>query len=81
MMEWADQIGLKVLIDLHCAPGSQVNYKFKILLNIFFGKIIVNTQNGFDNSGHQGGIHWLEGDNVDRTLRIVEKLSKLFEDW
>ena len=42
---WARNAGLKVLIDLHGAPGSQ---------------------NGFDNSGHNGTINWLRpGTNTD----------------
>ncbi len=37
LLQWADEIGLKILLDLHGAPGSQ---------------------NGFDNSGRRGDVHW-----------------------
>merc|ERR1719391_1248966 len=35
---WLDELGMKGLIDLHAAPGSQ---------------------NGFDNSGRRGDVHWV----------------------
>lgn len=60
LLQWADEIGLKILLDLHGAPGSQ---------------------NGFDNSGRRGDVHWLENGNVDRTIEILGKLSDLLEVW
>ena len=39
------------------------------------------SQNGFDNSGRRGPIRWLEGDNVERTLRILEKITQNMADW
>lgn len=64
---WAEEIGLGVLIDLHTGPGSQ---------------------NGFDNSGQRGDIHWDDAaekpdgtiyyPNVERTIRVLEALSKTY---
>lgn len=39
MLKWAEDSGIKVLLDLHGGPGGQ---------------------NGFDNSGRRGYIHWHE---------------------
>ena len=39
------------------------------------------SQNGFDNSGRRGPINWLEGDNVDRTVRILEKITQNMAEW
>ena len=39
MLKWAEDAGIKVLLDLHGGPGGQ---------------------NGFDNSGRRGYIHWHE---------------------
>lgn len=52
-LDWADKNGLKVMIDLHGAPGSQ---------------------NGYDNSGRKGDIHWNEGDTVDQTYKALNKI-------
>lgn len=57
---WAEELDMKVLVDLHGAPGSQ---------------------NGFDNSGKRGKIRWLEEQNVERTLRIIEQFCKLLNKW
>jgi len=59
-INWAQELDMKVMVDLHGAPGSQ---------------------NGFDNSGRRGKVHWLEGDNVDRTLVILDKLTNLLVSW
>ena len=50
---WAGNHDIKVLIDLHGAPGSQ---------------------NGFDNSGNKGAIHWTSGDTVAQTHEALNKL-------
>merc|ERR1711893_563789 len=64
MMQWADTLDMKVLIDLHGAPGSQ---------------------NGFDNSGRRGEIHWYDYsgslDNVYRTEQVLEKVSQMVAGW
>lgn len=58
---WAKKHGLKVVLDLHCAPGSQ---------------------NGFDNGGVRGDIHWADQapdgtyPNMDRTVRVLTKLLR-----
>lgn len=52
-LDWAQGAGLKVLIDLHGAKGSQ---------------------NGFDNSGRYGSVGWGQGDTVDHTLTVLNKI-------
>ncbi|TID16152.1 glycoside hydrolase family protein [Venturia nashicola] len=52
-LDWAQAAGLKVLIDLHGAPGSQ---------------------NGFDNSGRYGPINWQQGNTVQHTLDVLNKI-------
>ncbi|KAJ1909347.1 hypothetical protein H4219_006416 [Mycoemilia scoparia] len=52
---WAQEFGLKVIMDLHGAPGSQ---------------------NGFDNSGRKGEVHFMDNQNsVDRVLESLRKMS------
>ena len=60
MLGWADELGMKVLMDLHGAPGSQ---------------------NGFDNSGKRGDIHFQDGDKPDRAARVLGQMSQLMKDW
>ena len=57
---WAEELGLKILLDLHGAPGSQ---------------------NGFDNSGKRGKVHWLDDGNVERTLKIIDQFCQLLNKW
>jgi len=52
-LDWAQGAGLKVMIDLHGAPGSQ---------------------NGFDNSGRYGPIGWQQGDTVNYTKNVLNKI-------
>lgn len=62
-VEWAKKYGLKVIIDIHGAPGSQ---------------------NGFDNSGRRGSIHWHDdesGDNVKRTKKVLQTMIDDFAKW
>lgn len=62
-MEWARKHKMRVVFDLHSAPGSQ---------------------NGFDNSGRKGEIHW--GDAapdgtypfIERTVRILHQYAAIF---
>ena len=66
-LDWASQQGLKVVLDVHCGPGSQ---------------------NGFDNSGKKGALHWndfayrADGSkyypNIDRTVDFLGTLSDHF---
>jgi len=63
---WLDELGMKGLIDLHAAPGSQ---------------------NGFDNSGRRGDVHWVSEDypqdnaNVARTIIIQDKIAANMARW
>ncbi|KAE9962506.1 hypothetical protein BLS_000594 [Venturia inaequalis] len=52
-LDWAQGAGLKVMIDLHGASGSQ---------------------NGFDNSGRYGAIKWQQGNTVQHTLDVLNKI-------
>ncbi|KIW09515.1 uncharacterized protein PV09_00391 [Verruconis gallopava] len=52
-LDWAEAAGLKVMIDLHGAPGSQ---------------------NGYDNSGRYGSVGWGQGDTVQQTLNVLNKI-------
>lgn len=54
---WARKAGLKVLVDLHGAPGGQ---------------------NGFDNSGHAGVVDWQKGDNLNRTISVLETITRKY---
>jgi len=57
-LDWADKYNIKVIIDLHGAPGSQ---------------------NGYDHSGRAGEINWHKNpNNINKTLDILEKLSKRY---
>lgn len=61
-VEWSAKYGLKVIIDIHGAPGSQ---------------------NGFDNSGRRGSIHWHDdgtGENVNRTRAVLQTIINDFGD-
>lgn len=35
---------------------------------------VPGSQNGFDNSGKRGGVHWMEGDNIARSVDLLTKL-------
>ena len=39
------------------------------------------SQNGFDNSGRRGEIHWHEGGNPERTVRILVKVAEMVKSW
>lgn len=54
---WARQTGLKMLIDLHGAVGSQ---------------------NGFDNSGHNGTVGFGTGDSVSRTRGVLQLIANKY---
>ncbi|KAI9878331.1 MAG: hypothetical protein M1823_006972, partial [Watsoniomyces obsoletus] len=60
-IDWARSLDLRIVIDLHGAPGSQ---------------------NGWNHSGRQGQIGWLNGTDGDkngqRTLDVHHKLSVFF---
>ena len=68
---WLDELDMKGLIDLHAAPGY-----FSSRIKIFPSFIILGSQNGFDNSGRRGDVHWVSEEypqdnaNVARTIII-----------
>lgn len=35
-------------------------------------------QNGFDNSGHSGVVDWQKGDNMERTISVLETITKKY---
>ena len=39
------------------------------------------SQNGFDNSGRRGEVHWHENGNPERTTRILGKVAQLVKGW
>ena len=52
---WANQTGLKVLLDLHGAPDSQ---------------------NGYDNSGHNGTVGWTGSqESIEDTRAVIQKIA------
>jgi glucan 1,3-beta-glucosidase len=51
---WAKNYSMKVVIDLHAAPGSQ---------------------NGWEHSGRRGATMWGQGDTINRTLAIIERIA------
>ncbi|TKA24097.1 hypothetical protein B0A50_06837 [Salinomyces thailandicus] len=54
---WARKYSLKVLVDLHGAPGSQ---------------------NGFDSSGSTDQVAWQTGDNMDKTISVLETMAQKY---
>ena len=68
---WLDELDMKGLIDLHAAPGY-----FRSRIKLFTSFIILGSQNGFDNSGRRGDVHWVSEEypqdnaNVARTIII-----------
>jgi len=45
------------------------------------------SQNGYDNSGKRGDVHWVDESypenryNIDRTVRIIDKISQTMREW
>lgn len=66
-VQWAAKHNMHVVIDLHCAPGSQ---------------------NGFDNSGRKGEVHFADEErtekgrviypNIQRALQVIANLTAHF---
>lgn len=54
---WAKKYGLKILLDLHGAPGSQ---------------------NGEMHSGQAGEAKWGQGEHINSTLNVLDRLAKLY---
>lgn len=55
---WAEKYGLKIVLDLHGAPGSQ---------------------NGHDHSGQIGSIEWNKPENIEKSLKIIERLAERYK--
>nr|POF17497.1 glucan 1,3-beta-glucosidase [Quercus suber] len=71
-LDWANDNGIKVLIDLHGAVGSQ-NGVYRPRTN----KQRPETDAidiGFDNSGRRGGIGWTQGDSISQTHKALNKI-------
>ncbi|KAG8533825.1 uncharacterized protein KY384_001566 [Bacidia gigantensis] len=54
---WARATKLKVVVDLHGAPGSQ---------------------NGYDNSGHNGTVDWGDGSNIAYTRAVLQLIANKY---
>ena len=39
------------------------------------------SQNGFDNSGKRGDIHFQDGDKPERAARVLKQMSELMKTW
>ena len=39
------------------------------------------SQNGFDNSGKRGEIHFQDGENSDRAVKVLSQMSALVKSW
>ena len=39
------------------------------------------SQNGFDNSGQRGEIHFQDGDNPDRAVKVNGMMASLMQAW
>jgi glucan 1,3-beta-glucosidase len=75
-IQWARNHGVKVLIDLHGAPGSQVGSPSGLVVIHMLSCLF---QNGFDNSGQRGSATWhTNSQNVARTNAIIKTLAAEF---
>jgi len=50
----------------------------KVLLDLHGGQ---GSQNGFDNSGKRGEIHFQDGENSDRAVKVLSQMSTLLKSW
>jgi glucan 1,3-beta-glucosidase len=75
---WAATYNLKVIVDLHGAPGSQNGYEPNCLLNSYFLTTFSNFS--FDNSGQRLSFpQWQSNQaNVGRTNAIIKSLAYQF---
>ena len=55
-----------------------VPFYFQALLDLHGGQ---GSQNGFDNSGKRGEIHFQDGDNSERAVKVLGKMSALIKGW
>ena len=80
---WAKTHKLKVIIDLHGAPGSQNGYEPILpLYFIIFSHWLLLYYFSFDNSGQRKPFpRWQSNQtNVDRTNEIIWELAYQFQD-
>ena len=85
-ISWAKTHKLKVIIDLHGAPGSQNGYEpnmhssfYRLFSLIFFAVILYSS---FDNSGHRRtSPQWQTNQvNIDRMNKIIKELANEFQN-
>ena len=50
----------------------------QVLLDLHGGQ---GSQNGFDNSGKRGEIHFQDGENSDRAVKVLSQMSALLKSW
>ena len=78
---WLDELGMRGLIDLHAAPGNPEHNAIALQF------MVAGSQNGFDNSGRRGDVHWVSEDypqdnaNVARTIIIQDKIAANMARW
>ena len=62
-------------------------YKISLLSTYLTIKVLLDLhgapgfQNGWEHSGRIGKIHWHEGDNPKRTVRILVKVAEMVKAW
>ncbi|KAF2872875.1 glycoside hydrolase superfamily [Massariosphaeria phaeospora] len=68
-LDWAKDAGLKVMIDLH---GGKLKLPATFIQTLM--RAAPGSQNGFDNSGRLGNVGWTQGDTIDHTLKVLNKI-------
>ncbi|XP_023326029.1 probable glucan 1,3-beta-glucosidase A isoform X1 [Eurytemora carolleeae] len=72
------------LFYLRRALGWMEEYGLKASFDLHTGP---ESQNGYDNSGRRGEIHWVDGSypgnrmNLDRTVSIVDQYAQTIRNW
>ena len=57
---------------------KKVKKTLQALLDLHGGQ---GSQNGFDNSGKRGEIHFQDGENSDRAVKVNGQMSALLKSW
>ena len=80
-IQWARQYGIKVLIDLHGAPGSQNGYVFQKKKPQSLSHLFSICSLRYDNSGHRLSYpQWqTNSTNISRTKAVVQQIASMFE--
>lgn len=60
---------------LEKAIGWARNAGLKVLVDLHGTP---GSQNGFDNSGHAGDVDWQKGDNLNRTISVLETMTRKY---